>query len=174
MNVKRYFAKTAREALRMLKDDLGSDAVVLANRAANGGVEILALPAGDVASIAVACSSAPHAILSVAVNDGIVYARYGQTLVYSVTLTNAGNADASAVAVTALASPGLDTSALTWTCVAGSGGAACGASGVGGLADIPEQGCVLLRLQLRQPVDVAVIHQHAAAGIGLFPIKMQG
>ena len=51
MNVKRYFAKTAREALRMLKDDLGPDAVVLSNRAANGGVEILALPAGDVASM---------------------------------------------------------------------------------------------------------------------------
>ncbi|MBS0355121.1 MAG: flagellar biosynthesis protein FlhF [Proteobacteria bacterium] len=51
MNVKRYFAKTAREALRMLKEDLGPDAVVLSNRAANGGVEILALPAGDVASM---------------------------------------------------------------------------------------------------------------------------
>jgi flagellar biosynthesis protein FlhF len=51
MNVKRYFAKTAREALRMLKDELGPDAVVLSNRAANGGVEILALPAGDVASL---------------------------------------------------------------------------------------------------------------------------
>ena len=51
MNVKRYFAKTAREALRMLKEDLGPDAVVLSNRAANGGVEILALPAGDVATL---------------------------------------------------------------------------------------------------------------------------
>lgn len=51
MNVKRYFAKTAREALRMLKDDLGPDAVVLSNRAANGGVEILALPANDVAAL---------------------------------------------------------------------------------------------------------------------------
>ncbi|MDD3352770.1 flagellar biosynthesis protein FlhF [Zoogloea sp.] len=51
MNVKRYFAKTAREALRMLKDDLGPDAVVLSNRAANGGVEILALPSGDVATL---------------------------------------------------------------------------------------------------------------------------
>jgi flagellar biosynthesis GTPase FlhF len=58
MNVKRYFAKTAREALRMLKDDLGPDAVVLANRAANGGVEILALPAGDVASLQRARSQA--------------------------------------------------------------------------------------------------------------------
>jgi flagellar biosynthesis protein FlhF len=51
MNVKRYFAKTAREALRMLKEELGPDAVVLSNRAANGGVEILALPAGDVAAL---------------------------------------------------------------------------------------------------------------------------
>ncbi|WP_374476664.1 flagellar biosynthesis protein FlhF [Zoogloea sp.] len=51
MNVKRYFAKTAREALRLLKEDLGPDAVVLSNRAANGGVEILALPAGDVATL---------------------------------------------------------------------------------------------------------------------------
>ena len=58
MNVKRYFAKTAREALRMLKDELGPDAVVLSNRAANGGVEILALPAGDVASLQRARSQA--------------------------------------------------------------------------------------------------------------------
>ncbi len=61
MNVKRYFAKTAREALRMLKDDLGPDAVVLANRAANGGVEILALPAGEVASLQRARSQAQAA-----------------------------------------------------------------------------------------------------------------
>ena len=61
MNVKRYFAKTAREALRLLQDDLGPDAVVLANRAANGGVEILALPAGDVASLQRARSQAQAA-----------------------------------------------------------------------------------------------------------------
>ncbi|MCE1185479.1 MAG: flagellar biosynthesis protein FlhF [Rhodocyclales bacterium] len=51
MNVKRYFAKTAREALKLLKEDLGPDAVVLSNRAMNGGVEILALPSGEVASL---------------------------------------------------------------------------------------------------------------------------
>lgn len=45
MNVKRYFAGTAREALRALKDDLGAEAIVLANRPVDGGVEILALPA---------------------------------------------------------------------------------------------------------------------------------
>lgn len=45
MNVKRYFGSTAREALRALKEELGADAIVLSNRAVNGGVEILALPA---------------------------------------------------------------------------------------------------------------------------------
>ena len=48
MNVKRYFAGTAREALRALKDDLGAEAIVLANRPVEGGVEILALPADTV------------------------------------------------------------------------------------------------------------------------------
>ena len=32
MNVKRYFAPTAREALRALKEALGPDAIVLSNR----------------------------------------------------------------------------------------------------------------------------------------------
>ncbi|MFZ5511770.1 MAG: flagellar biosynthesis protein FlhF [Pseudomonadota bacterium] len=48
MNVRRYFAQTAREALRKLKEDLGADAVVLSNRSVEGGVEILALPADEV------------------------------------------------------------------------------------------------------------------------------
>ena len=39
MNVKRYFAPTAREALRALKEALGPDAIVLSNRAVEGGVE---------------------------------------------------------------------------------------------------------------------------------------
>ncbi len=51
MNVKRYFAKTAREALRDLKTELGADAIVLSNRAVQDGVEILALPAEAVGAI---------------------------------------------------------------------------------------------------------------------------
>lgn len=51
MNVKRYFAQTAREALRALKAELGADAIVLSNRAVDGGVEILALPADDVGAL---------------------------------------------------------------------------------------------------------------------------
>lgn len=47
MNIKRYFAPTAREALRRLKEELGGDAIVLSNRSVEGGVEIAALPAGE-------------------------------------------------------------------------------------------------------------------------------
>ncbi|NMG56256.1 flagellar biosynthesis protein FlhF, partial [Aromatoleum aromaticum] len=51
MNVKRHFAQTAREALRALKAELGADAIVLANRTVEGGVEILALPADAVGAL---------------------------------------------------------------------------------------------------------------------------
>ena len=60
MDVKRYFAPTAREALRQLKQELGADAIVLANRPVEGGVEILALPAEAVGALP-GGSSAPAA-----------------------------------------------------------------------------------------------------------------
>ncbi|MGE0805317.1 MAG: flagellar biosynthesis protein FlhF [Burkholderiaceae bacterium] len=43
MNVKRYVAKTAKEALAKVRAELGADAVVLKNRPVPGGVEILAM-----------------------------------------------------------------------------------------------------------------------------------
>jgi len=48
MNVKRFFAPSTREALQILKAELGADAIVLSNRAVAGGVEIMALPPGAV------------------------------------------------------------------------------------------------------------------------------
>lgn len=53
MNVRRIIAKTTREAMRQLRDALGPDAVILANRQTGDGVEIMALPPEDVASLAV-------------------------------------------------------------------------------------------------------------------------
>ncbi|WP_324781024.1 flagellar biosynthesis protein FlhF [Thiobacillus sedimenti] len=52
MNVKRIVAKTSREAMRQLRDTLGPDAVILSNRQVEGGVEVLALPAEDIAAMA--------------------------------------------------------------------------------------------------------------------------
>ncbi len=44
VQVKRYVGRTAREALAAVKAELGVDAVVLSNRAVEGGVEIVAMP----------------------------------------------------------------------------------------------------------------------------------
>ena len=61
MNVKRIVAKTSREAMRQLRDTLGPDAVILSNRAVEGGVEVLALPAEDIAAMAPPVVEAPAA-----------------------------------------------------------------------------------------------------------------
>ncbi|MDB5765052.1 MAG: putative flagellar biosynthesis regulator FlhF [Herminiimonas sp.] len=52
MNVKKFSAPTSREALRLLRDALGPDAVILSNRTLNGAVEILALAGEDMSSLA--------------------------------------------------------------------------------------------------------------------------
>lgn len=59
MNVKRIVAKTSREAMRLLRDALGPDAVILSNRAVEGGVEVLAMPAEDIAAMAPPIVAAP-------------------------------------------------------------------------------------------------------------------
>jgi flagellar biosynthesis protein FlhF len=52
MNVRKFSAATSREALRLVRDTLGPDAVILSNRSQNGIVEILALAGEDMASLA--------------------------------------------------------------------------------------------------------------------------
>lgn len=52
MNIKQVTAPTSRDALRKVKELLGPDAVILSNRAVDGGVEILALASEDIASLA--------------------------------------------------------------------------------------------------------------------------
>jgi flagellar biosynthesis protein FlhF len=61
MNVKKFTAPTSREALRKVRESLGPDAVILSNRQADGGVEILALANDDAASLSV---PAPHSAMA--------------------------------------------------------------------------------------------------------------
>lgn len=61
MNVKRIVAKTSREAMRQLREVLGPDAIILSNRAVDGGVEVLALAAEDIASMAPPVMDEPEA-----------------------------------------------------------------------------------------------------------------
>ncbi|MHB1654978.1 MAG: flagellar biosynthesis protein FlhF [Burkholderiales bacterium] len=51
MNVQKFTANSAREALRQVRDALGPDAVILSNRSVPGGVEIVALASEDIASL---------------------------------------------------------------------------------------------------------------------------
>jgi flagellar biosynthesis protein FlhF len=47
MNVRKFVASSARDALRKVKELLGPDAIILSNRAIPGGVEIMAVAASD-------------------------------------------------------------------------------------------------------------------------------
>ena len=61
MNVRKFIAATAREALHKVKELLGPDAIILSNRAIPGGVEIMAVSAGDMDMIApLPAKEAPH------------------------------------------------------------------------------------------------------------------
>lgn len=51
MSIKRFFAKTTRDALHMVRDALGPDGVILSNRAVDGGIEILALGPDDITAL---------------------------------------------------------------------------------------------------------------------------
>src|SRR4249920_3446201 len=52
MNVRRFVAATSREALRQVREALGGDAVILANRGTPTGVEILAAASEEVVQLA--------------------------------------------------------------------------------------------------------------------------
>ena len=51
MNLKKFTAATPREALRLVRDALGPEAVILSNRTINGVVEIVALAGNDMDSL---------------------------------------------------------------------------------------------------------------------------
>lgn len=42
MKIKRFFAEDIRQAIRLVRDELGADAVILSNRSVQGGIEIVA------------------------------------------------------------------------------------------------------------------------------------
>ena len=51
MKIKRFFAADIRQAMRMVKDELGADAVIMSNRTVDGGIEIVAARDFDEQSI---------------------------------------------------------------------------------------------------------------------------
>ncbi|HRE16845.1 MAG TPA: flagellar biosynthesis protein FlhF [Rhodocyclaceae bacterium] len=61
MNVRKFIAPNARDALRRVKETLGSDAIILSNRGVPGGVEIMAVAAREMAMIVPARDEAASA-----------------------------------------------------------------------------------------------------------------
>lgn len=51
MKIKRFFAPDIRQAMRMVKEELGADAVIMSNRTVDGGIEIVAAQDFDEQSI---------------------------------------------------------------------------------------------------------------------------
>ncbi len=48
MNIRKFIAPTARQALRNIRSELGDEAVILSNRKVGDGVEIIALADGEI------------------------------------------------------------------------------------------------------------------------------
>jgi len=62
MNIKRFFGKNSREALSYVRKELGEDAVILSNRAMNGGNEIMAFKEQDMKNMVAREDNQRHAI----------------------------------------------------------------------------------------------------------------
>jgi flagellar biosynthesis protein FlhF len=59
MTVKRFLADSAREALRRVKEELGPDAIVVANRSVPGGIEITAMSADSLDALSSRAEARP-------------------------------------------------------------------------------------------------------------------
>jgi flagellar biosynthesis protein FlhF len=60
MNVKRFIARSSREALNQVRMAFGADAVVLSNRPCEHGVEVLAMAPGAIAHLEKVAQTTPH------------------------------------------------------------------------------------------------------------------
>jgi len=92
----------------------------------------------------VSCAATPSQ-LTLTVDDGGAFARYGQVVNYTIALSNIGSTTASGVSVSSTASAGLDLENATWVCGATSG-ATCTASGSHALTDtatLPAHGTII-------------------------------
>src|SRR5262245_44416214 len=63
MNVKRFIARSSREALNQVRMAFGADAVVLSNKPCDAGVEVLAMAPEGIAQIEQVAAEAPRAVV---------------------------------------------------------------------------------------------------------------
>jgi len=101
------------------------------------------------ADCTVITSYVPIPDVALTIDDNRAIAQYGNTLIYTIVISNATAAPASPITVSNAFPPELDISTATWTCNGGSG-ATCTASGTGALSDsgvvVPAHGNVTYTL----------------------------
>jgi len=91
----------------------------------------------NVVDVSVSCQGNDPPMLQLTVDDGRAYAGYGETLQYTVTLTNVGGSAASGVPVSGAYGTALDAGSAQWQCAA-SPGAFCNPGGAGALFDFAD------------------------------------
>jgi flagellar biosynthesis protein FlhF len=79
MKIKRFFAADIRQAMRMVKEELGADAVIMSNRAVEGGIEIVAARDFDEQSIQNKLQEQAAAQPSGSVVKNVVFPRVDET-----------------------------------------------------------------------------------------------
>lgn len=96
--------------------------------------------------------------LGLTINDGIAFARYGQTLHYTITLTNSGNGAATDVVLSGTPSPNFNGATVQWLCVAANG-ASCAAGGSGttlsAAANLPASSSATWTANITVPADAS-------------------
>src|SRR5690349_9360649 len=61
MMVRKFYADSAREALRLVREKLGPNALILSNRKTGAGIEIMAVPEAEIDAVTVSKRPAPVA-----------------------------------------------------------------------------------------------------------------
>jgi flagellar biosynthesis protein FlhF len=59
MMVRKFYADTAREALRLVREKLGPNALILSNRKTGAGIEIMAVPEAEIDAVTISKRHAP-------------------------------------------------------------------------------------------------------------------
>ena len=59
MNARKFIAASSREALKLVRVEMGEDAVILSNRKVSGGVEIVAMASVELAHLSETRSTPP-------------------------------------------------------------------------------------------------------------------
>ncbi|HEY0229619.1 MAG TPA: hypothetical protein VGC55_00085 [Dokdonella sp.] len=127
-------------------DTNGMVGVVATANGTPGSYAVVASVSGVGATASFELTNVQSSGLTIGIDDGRDYARYGMTLDYTISVHNAGPSTANDVSVANAFPPQLDIAQAQWVCLGGDAGVSCTPSGSGALADsgvvVPAQASV--------------------------------